>query len=137
MVPYARTVTLQLSAIGLVVSDMRRTLDFYRALGLEVPENAESEQHVEVTLPGGLRLLFDVEDVIRSFDPGWSPGTGSPRSSLAVACSTPDEVDATYTSLVSQGFEGHLEPWDAFWGQRYASLHDPDGNTVDLFAPLG
>jgi uncharacterized glyoxalase superfamily protein PhnB len=25
--------------------------------------------------------------------------------------------------------------WDtAFWGQRYAIVHDPDGNPIDLFA---
>jgi hypothetical protein len=29
-----------------------------------------------------------------------------------------------------------LEPWDAFCGQRYAEVEDPDGNVVDLFAPL-
>ncbi|MFL6036949.1 MAG: glyoxalase, partial [Gaiellaceae bacterium] len=28
------------------------------------------------------------------------------------------------------------EPFDAFWGQRYATVVDPDGNAVDLFAPL-
>jgi uncharacterized glyoxalase superfamily protein PhnB len=38
--------------------------------------------------------------------------------------------------MVAAGFSGHLEPWDAFWGQRYASLQDPDGTTVDLFAAL-
>jgi len=129
--------TFQLSAIGFVVSDMGRTLAFYRALGLEVPEGAEKDPHVEVTLPGGLRLLFDVEDTIRSFDPVWTPGSGSPRSSLAVACASPAEVDATYAAVVGDGFDGHLPPWDAFWGQRYASLHDPDGNAVDLFAALG
>ena len=32
------------------------------------------------------------------------------------------------------GYEGHKEPWDAFWGHRYAIVHDPDGNGVDLFA---
>ncbi len=31
---------------------------------------------------------------------------------------------------------GHGEPWVAFWGQRYAVAHDPDGNPADLFAPL-
>jgi uncharacterized glyoxalase superfamily protein PhnB len=45
-------------------------------------------------------------------------------------------VDATYADLVGAGYEGHLEPWDAFWGQRYAAVNDPDGHTVDLFAPL-
>ena len=38
--------------------------------------------------------------------------------------------------LVAAGGRGHKEPWDAFWGQRYAEVLDPDGNVVDLFAPL-
>jgi hypothetical protein len=29
-----------------------------------------------------------------------------------------------------------LNPYDAPWGQRYATVLDPDGNIVDLFAPL-
>jgi len=28
------------------------------------------------------------------------------------------------------------KPWDAFWGQRYAQLPDPDGVPVDLYAGL-
>ena len=57
------------------------------------------------------------------------------RIALAFLCSSPDEVDAKYDELASLG-HGHKEPWDAFWGQRYASLKDPDGNQVDLFASM-
>lgn len=39
--------------------------------------------------------------------------------------------------MIAEGFNGKKEPWDAFWGQRYAQIEDPDGHTVDLFAPLG
>ena len=39
-------------------------------------------------------------------------------------------------ALVAAGYQGGKEPWDAFWGQRYAQVFDPDGNSVDLFAPL-
>ena len=56
---------------------------------------------------------------------------------LAFACDSPTEVDAAYAELVENGAAGRLEPWDAFWGMRYAVVHDPDGNPVDLFAPLG
>jgi uncharacterized glyoxalase superfamily protein PhnB len=45
-------------------------------------------------------------------------------------------VDAAYERLVSLGYDGHKEPWDAPWGQRYALMRDPDGNGVDLFCPL-
>jgi uncharacterized glyoxalase superfamily protein PhnB len=44
-------------------------------------------------------------------------------------------VDAAYADMVNAGYDGHLPPWDAFWGQRYAVLHDPDGNDVALYAP--
>lgn len=126
----------RVDAIGLVVADMSRSLSFYRRLGLVFPDGAESEPHVETSLAGGLRLLLDTVETVRSFDPEWQPAAGGPRTGLAFACDSPAEVDKVYADLVAAGYEGHLEPWDAFWGQRYATVHDPDGNGVDLFAPL-
>ena len=38
--------------------------------------------------------------------------------------------------VTAAGFHGEKEPWDAFWGQRYAQVRDPDGVPVDLFAAL-
>lgn len=123
--------------IGLVVSDMAATLAFYRHLGLDIPASADTEPHVEASLPGGLRIGWDTVDTIRSFDPGWAPSPGGgPQVGLAFQCASPAEVDQTYADLVKAGYDGHKEPWDAFWGQRYATLRDPDGNGVDLFAPL-
>lgn len=126
-----------LKVVGVVVTDMARSLAFYRRLGLDVPAGADTEDHVEVALPGGLKLAFDTVETIRSFDPSWSPPSGSPRTGLAFACDSPAEVDKLYGELVAAGYEGHKEPWDAFWGMRYAVLHDPDGNSVDLFCPTG
>jgi catechol 2,3-dioxygenase-like lactoylglutathione lyase family enzyme len=122
--------------IGIVVEDMARALAFYRRLGLELPPEADQQPHVETTLPGGLRLAWDTVETMRSFDPDWAPPTGgSPRVSLAFLCESPAEVDRMYAELVGLGYEGHKAPWDAFWGMRYAVIHDPDGNGVDLFAP--
>jgi catechol 2,3-dioxygenase-like lactoylglutathione lyase family enzyme len=126
----------RLDVVGLVVQDMARSLAFYRLLGLDVPLEADSEGHVEATLPGGLRLAWDTVDTIHSFDPSWTPPSGGPRMGLAFLCDTPADVDRVYAELTGLGYEGHKAPWDAFWGQRYASLHDPDGNGVDLFARL-
>ncbi|PZG17327.1 glyoxalase [Micromonospora craterilacus] len=128
--------TPHLDMIGLVTTDMARTLDFYRRLGIDIPAGAESAPHVEVTLPGGLRLAWDDVTTIRSFDPDWTPPAGSPRAALAFRCADPAEVDRWYAELTDAGAHGHLAPWDAPWSQRYAVLHAPDGNAVDLFAPL-
>jgi catechol 2,3-dioxygenase-like lactoylglutathione lyase family enzyme len=123
-----------LNAIGIAVADMRRSLHFYRLLGLDLPEEPENG-HVEATMANGTRLMFDGEDVIRSFLPDWSRQNGN-QVSLAFECSSPAEVDEVYARVVAAGFEGEKEPWDAFWGQRYALLGDPDGVRVNLYAAL-
>jgi catechol 2,3-dioxygenase-like lactoylglutathione lyase family enzyme len=125
-----------LNVIGVVVDDMARALAFYRRLGLDIPHDADGQPHVEVPLSSGLKLAFDTAAVIRSFDAGWTPPSGGHRVALAFACDGPGDVDATYAALVDAEYEGHLEPWDAVWGMRYAAVHDPDGNAVELFAPL-
>jgi catechol 2,3-dioxygenase-like lactoylglutathione lyase family enzyme len=128
---------LRPALIELVVSDMAATLAFYRRLGLDIPEAADDEPHVDIELPGGMRLAWDTEDTIRSFDPAWSPPSGGGhRANIAFACERPAEVDAAWSDLTAAGYDGHLEPWDAFWGMRYAVVLDPDGRPVDLFAPL-
>jgi uncharacterized glyoxalase superfamily protein PhnB len=128
-------VSARFEALGIVVGDMTRALAFYRRLGLEFPEGAEGEGHVEAELPGGLRFMLDTEETIRSFEPEWERATGNTLG-LAFACDSPADVDRVYAELTGAGYEGHKEPWDAFWGQRYAQLKDPDGHGVDLFAPL-
>ncbi|MFG2406594.1 VOC family protein [Streptomyces brevispora] len=132
---YGRIMTPRLDAIGIATADLPASLAFYRLLGLDIPDGAESAPHVEVTLPGGQRLLWDTEDVVRSFDPEWSRPKGGERLGLAFLCDSPAEVDAVYAELTGAGHRGHLKPWDAVWGQRYAVVLDPDGCAVSLFAP--
>jgi catechol 2,3-dioxygenase-like lactoylglutathione lyase family enzyme len=124
----------QLNAIGIVASDMARSIRFYRLLGLDVPETPD-EGHVDAFLPNGVRFMLDTEDVIRSFNPDWQRVAGT-QIGIAFECESPAEVDETYARLTGAGFQGTKEPWDAFWGQRYAQLADPDGVEVSLYAPL-
>ena len=125
----------QLQAIGIVTADMADSCRFYRTLGLDVPEPPADQPHFDVTLPNGLLLMWDTVELIRQIDPDWEQPTGQ-RMALAFECDGPADVDATYARLVDAGFRAAKEPWDAFWGQRYANVYDPDGNKVDLFAPL-
>ncbi len=124
----------ELNAIGIVVSDMARSIRFYRLLGLDFPETPD-EGHLEATLAGGARLMLDSEQTVRSFRPDWTRETGN-QLALAFQCGSPAEVDELYAAVVDAGFQGEKQPWDAFWGQRYAQLLDPDGNPIDLYAPL-
>jgi len=129
-------VSPQFDFLGVPVSDMARSVAFYRLLGLEFPEGAENEQHVEAPLPGGMRYALDTEDVIRSFDPDWKRPSDGYAGGGAFRCDSPDEVDQVYRALLAAGGSAHKEPWDAFWGQRYAQVKDPDGIVIDLYAAL-
>ena len=125
-----------LNAIGVIVDDMPATLAFYRVLGLEIPPEADDEAHVSVDLAGGMRIMFDTVELVQGFDPSFSPTALRGRVGLAFECGSPAEVDALHAALVAAGYRSHLAPWDAFWGQRYATVFDPAGTTVDLYAAL-
>ena len=124
----------ELNAIGIVASDMARSIAFYRALGLDVPETP-GEGHIDVAMANGTRLMLDAEATVLSFRPDWTRATGN-QVGLAFECASAAEVDEAYARVTGAGFDGEKEPWDAFWGQRYAQLRDPDGVPVDLYAAL-
>lgn len=126
--------TALLNAVGIVASDMARSLAFYRQLGFDAPDTPD-EGHVNVSLPNGLRLMLDSEEEIRKFRPDWKRERGN-QFSLAFQCDSPADVDRLYAQLTGAGHQGDKAPWDAFWGQRYAQLRDPDGVPVDLYATL-
>ena len=123
-----------LAVIGIVVEDMARSLAFYRRLGLDIPAEADSEPHVEAAAR-------------RSASWPWTPPRpsaastprGGRRPGAAVGAGVRLRLarrrGRIYGELVAAGYQGHKEPWDAFWGMRYALVHDPDGNGVDLFCP--
>ena len=121
--------------VGYVVADMAATLRFYRLLGLDIPTGGEGEPYVEVITPNGYRLSWNTEKMIREIDPEWPTPVGA-RLSVAFKCESPAEVDEVHARMMAAGYASRKAPWDAFWGQRYATLEDPDGNPVDLFCPL-
>ncbi|WP_092016985.1 VOC family protein [Brevibacterium siliguriense] len=131
---------MTLDAISIITSDMPAAISFYTALGLELADGGPDAPHTEF-VSGPLRIHLDTEAVVLGMDPEWTRPTGGRKTSLAFDCSTAEAVDATFVQLTGSGDAGGdpvagvvPEPWDAFWGQRYAVVSDPDCNTIDLFA---
>src|SRR6266536_306311 len=129
-------VRLTSTVVQIFARDVRRSIGFYRQLGLPVPEPEGPDPHVDVELPGGNRLSFDAEQTITGMHPDWTPSDRAGRVALAFGLDSPAEVDTMFERLTKAGHPGALEPYDAPWGQRYATILDPDGNMVDLFALL-
>ncbi|WP_430592103.1 VOC family protein [Humidisolicoccus flavus] len=128
--------TLTLGFIGIVTRDMAASLQFYRALGVEIAEGQDDAPHVDAKLADGTALAWDTIETIQSFDPGYTPAHGGHKIALAFDKGKPAAVDAAFAELVAAGYTAHVAPWDAHWGQRYATLLDPDGNSIDLYAAL-
>ena len=130
-----------LDQLDLVAKDMEATIAFYRALGVEVPEQAiwrtgSGAHHVDLTMPGGLTLHFDSEALARVYDRGWRAPSGSgTRVVLSFKVPTRKDVDRIHDALTALGHPSAQPPFDAFWGSRYAIVEDPDGTHVGIMSP--
>ncbi|AOK88323.1 VOC family protein [Paenibacillus sp. SEL1] len=123
---------VKLKRLSIFVKEMKRSLDFYRTLGLEIPERVNEEHHIEVAY----------NDVILSFDTwesaqmilGDQQKPAGYRMEIAFQFDSKEALDESYSRLTVQGYEGHFEPNDTPWGERYAIIKDPDGNLISLVA---
>ena len=123
--------------IDMVVNNMDASLAFYRLLGLDLPEGQSKEPMVELVTSNGYHLSWStVEMMVKQGGDKWANLPARGRMRLAFQCDSPAEVDAVYERMITAGYTSETAPWDAFWGQRFAQLHDPDGALVDIFAPL-
>lgn len=125
-----------MNAIDIVVSDLDATMAFYRRLGLEFEIDAHVPEHASCDLPNGLHFMLDTAELRGKTTAGWTRPAGGPRAFLAFEFPTSSEVDAKYAELTAAGYRGLQDPWDAFWGMRYGTVADPDGNGIDLYATL-
>lgn len=126
---------MKIDAVGVASSNLKRTVDFYTQLGFQFPGYKGGEQHLEPITPNGsARLMIDTKNVVKDII-GEDPKPGN-HSSFAIQYNSAEEVNKIITDVMSGGFKVIKEPWNAFWGQRYAVVEDPDGYRVDLYAPL-
>ena len=124
------------NALDIAVADLASAIEFYRRLGLEfVRDQYMPEDHAGCDLPNGLHLMLDTDEFRRKTTVGWNPPAAG-RTFLAIQLESPAAVDAMYAELTGDGVKGLQEPFDAPWRMRYATVADPSGNGVDLYADL-
>lgn len=126
---------MSLDAIGIVTKDIKRSVEFYSLLGIELSEVGGSPEHLEGTCSNGLRLMLDSYELMSKINPDYK-GPNAGGAVLAFKQLKPSKVDELFKKMIESKFEPIKTPWDAFWGQRYASVKDPSGNQIDLFAQL-
>ena len=126
---------MRVDAIAVSSKDFKKSVEFYQLLGFTFDENQDlNSDHIEATDKDGMRLLFDRVKLHKEMS-GHEP-TPANHSNFALLCDSVDEVNQIAEKIKNEGFKITKEPWDAFWGQRYCIVEDPDGYKIDLFAEL-
>ena len=124
-----------IDAVAVTSRDIGRTVAFYRRLGFDFPDFGPEDRHVEaIAAPGAVRLMIDAHALAEELN-GAAPVPAN-HAQFALLYDSPDEVDAAAAALKAAGETIVTPPFDAFWGQRYATVADPDGYRIDLFAAL-
>ncbi len=124
---------LELYMVGVVVADMARAAEFYRRLGVDVPEDAESQGHVEVKM-SGLTFFLSTKDANARWDAARTDASGGYRIVLEFYLESRAALDAKYEELTGYGYASHCAPYDVTPELRFAMVDDPDGNTILLSA---
>jgi uncharacterized glyoxalase superfamily protein PhnB len=126
-----------LHMLNLVVADMAASLDFYRRLGVALPESKDAAAaHVQLKMPGGFSLELDTAKSARLWHAGWRADPAGVSVVIGFSLPTREAVDARYAELTSAGYAERQPPFDAFWGARWAIVADPDGNDIGLMSPI-
>lgn len=124
------------SQLNLIVYNMEASVAFYRRLGLDIADVGEQwaawAPHHRGAEGGAGLLELDSATFVRHYDAGFN---GKPAI-IGFSVGSREEVDELHSSLLAAGYPSQQEPYDAFWGARYAVVEDPDGNPVGLMSPI-
>jgi predicted enzyme related to lactoylglutathione lyase len=123
---------MEIAAVAVTAADLSRAVAFYELLGFRFPAVGPEDQHVEAE--SGIRLMIDSASLMTELH-GEAPRPGN-MPGFALLMSAPPQVDEVVGRVAEAGHTVVHPAWDAPWGQRYATVADPDGYRVDLFAPL-
>lgn len=129
---------IRLDQLDLIVSDVEASRTFYRRLGLDFGDEHDpvwADHHVSARPGAHGSIDFDLDSTafVHKWDAGWPGGTGVV---IGFKVDSRQEVDQLVAALVADGVAVQQEPFDAFWGARYAVVSDPDGNAVGIMSPI-
>jgi predicted lactoylglutathione lyase len=112
---------LALGQINIVIRDMRKSLAFYRLLGLsieEIPRPEWAPHHASGVASNGVHVEFDSI----AFAKQWNPGLDEAKLGSATIpffhVAAREDVDRVHTRVTAAGYRSQKAPEDAFWGAR-------------------
>lgn len=114
--------------VVLLVSDIPRSLAFYRRLGIEFAEGADSRPDVGVSIGDGRTIIWST--TFGRNDPARTEPSGGSRIMLEFFVEGNAAVDEKHAELAAAGYHVVREPFVTNFGAYMCLVDDPDGNTV-------
>lgn len=127
--------SLQLKMVGVIVEDMQKSVEFYRRLGVDIPDEAVTKHHTPIQM-GDLTFFLNSKRFNASWDPAKTEASGGYRIILEFLMDSPTAVDDRYQELTDYGYTGHVAPYITSFNMYFAMINDPDDNTILLSAEL-
>jgi uncharacterized protein len=118
----------RISLITLGVTDLRRAMDFYAALGWD---GASPDGEVAFFQAGGMIVALWDRSLLAA-DSGVTDGGGWGGITLAHNVRSPEEVDAVLAEASAAGGRLVRAGAETFWGGYSGVFHDPDGHPWEV-----
>lgn len=120
----------RINLICLGVTDMARSLAFYKALGFKTHETGAAPPIVFFGTSGSKLELYPLAELAKDINgdapPPTNPGVFS-GITLAINCKSETEVDALMALAQQNGATIAKPPQKVFWGGYSGYFRDPDG----------
>jgi catechol 2,3-dioxygenase-like lactoylglutathione lyase family enzyme len=116
----------ELYMIGVATHNMEKSLEFYRRLGLAIPEGSEGKRHVGVKMRGELTFFLN--------STGMTTLEEGSHVIFEFYLKERSLVDAKYAELIDFGYRSHRAPFVSSFNIYFAMIYDPDENIILLSA---
>lgn len=122
---------LQLYMVGLTVQDMEKAKEFYRRLGLAIPEENPKRPPLMIKMDGEFTLFLAPKSIESE-----QTASGEPLENYRILfeyyLKSQAAVQAKYAELIGYGYQSYRAPFIYSNGMCFALVNDPDGNTILL-----
>jgi catechol 2,3-dioxygenase-like lactoylglutathione lyase family enzyme len=126
---------IQLGMVVLDVRDLRRSIDFYRLLGLKVPDPSPDRPMTLLRMDSGVSIVIG-EGLGAGSDPTWIRPESGYQVFLEFFVGGDATVDAKWEELTAAGYHGRKAPSKGL-GPYGALIDDPDGNVILISSDVG
>lgn len=126
---------MDLGMVALDVRDLQRSIDFYRLLGLEMPDRFPGRPVSLLRMDNGVGLVL-AEGYAAANDPSWTRPTSGYQQYLEFFLDSDAAVDELWQKLTAAGHHGRVRPRRTT-GPYTGMVDDPDGNVIMITSETG